>query len=1801
MKPKIILFLSTILITINLWSQPQPNSSAGGFATNDTIGCAPYVVNFHSIIPNGVSWNWNFGNGNTSIMSNPVEIYANSGIYTVTLDVVYADGTTNHFVRTNYIDVASSPSPTFSVNQLNICEATNHFQFQNNTLGNNQYLWDFGDGNTSTDVDPTHHYNSSGNYNVMLFATNANGCFHNTSVNNIIVHPTTQNSFTLNGSNQVCDSNFVFSFSALPNGMTNYTWLFSNGTQLNNQNIQQVFNASGTFDVTLITEDTNGCIDSTYSNDVVEIISLSNDFYANDTISCASSNITFTTNADGASNITWDFGDGNQGNGLSVNHSYGTIGNYAVTLTIDFANGCSQTIIKNNYIEIIDQPSATIQISNTLVCKNETVFFNIQNTNAQSVKWFFGDGSTSLAFNTSHTYNNAGQYESKLVLYRMGCSDTLYSNIIVQSATAGFQNQTNHICAPADVLFLDLSTNAISWEWSFSNGSTSSDSSPTITFDMPGNYDAQLVITDINGCTDTSFVTDAVQINSNQSTSFQSTNFNGCAPLSITLYNFVSGSGTWVWNFGDGNYSYDSIPNHIYNDPGEYIVSLSTTDYMGCNIHIDTFALVTVNSLVIDSINIELKCSDSLAIFSAYCDDCASSLWSFGDNTFSNNLIETHSYNADISYYVSFNGISSIGCSSSILYSVNLDSCTVNSVGGSASSSSQAETAGWSSSDTISERDPFYSFCGPISILVNNPVPNAQTWEWHFGDGNTGFGNQPTHDYQNSGVYSLMLVYTDSTLTDTLYFNNFIEVLGHENEIVINSVNTCNGLELSLLSQNTSVMNYFWSIDNTLIQNNTPALDTTLLSNNHLYSITLTTVDTNFCSNSESIGVISEGITPSFSYNSPICLGDSLIVSHDIQGYSRKWIFGDGTLSASPFHIYSSEGVYDLSIELTDKFGCVKIIEIGQVSVINPVSNFEISLTDVCKGDTIFLETSIHPNNAYNWTIGNYSFVSNDSIISYIPILAGVFDVSLMVSQAHCVDTSTLSNGLTVNQAVANFNFTQDSYCLPITAQYNDLSQQAVSWSWNFGDGNTSVAQHPSNIFSFVPTSQVTLQITDVNGCKATKSRNNIELFNADVLLSSANGCAPAPIEFNENSQNPIHWFWNFGDGNTSTLSNPIHIYQNEGIYDITLVVTSADGCIDSVFNKSAISIDKVIADFSLSNPSGCAPQPVFFTNNSYNAVSYQWNFGNGFMSTSENPIQVYHTGGNYITELIVQSISGCKDTLNSNTISVMGPSSNFAIVSNSVCDYENIEFINLSQNALNYSWTFGDGTSSNNANPTHQYDSSGTYNVSLICSDINGCQNIKTLPTEITVIPTPSADFTINDTIGCSPLQMNAISNNVGQNYSWLLNGIIHSNNSIYNSQLTTGSYELILIISDQNECKDTSNTIEILVHESYSLALPSLNNICETQNEVIINDTSSLGNWYLNGVLNSNNIFDVSSLQPGEHIISKVIDGYCGVSDTIVFQIDSMITASINSLITKCEYDEEFQLFSSSNLGHWSGPGVINPYLGIVNPSYANYGDNQLSYIILNGACTFNDSTILTVFEKPNSNFTVLNEVNCEGQIIKVVSPQNPSSANYTWIVSNENDTTTSNDVQPILYFTPDTVDIFLSVENNGCISVDSVFNIKVFDLVAPNSPEIIRSTVENNHVLTEWENPLYGAEKVTGYQILRATDSLNFSVIDWVSVEENSYIDINTNVHDQNYYYLIVPTNVCDVTPETKNMSSSILLEKNEVDGDYLQFNWTDYYKWDAGVEYYELQIKNKQGDWIILKKINPDVNTIMIEKP
>ena len=221
----------------------------------------------------------------------------------------------------------------------------------------------------------------------------------------------------------------------------------------------------------------------------------------------------------------------------------------------------------------------------------------------------------------------------------------------------------------------------------------------------------------------------------------------------------------------------------------------------------------------------------------------------------------------------------------------------------------------------------------------------------------------------------------------------------------------------------------------------------------------------------------------------------------------------------------------------------------------------------------------------------------------------------------------------------------------PLAVNFRDTStDNPATWSWTFGDGQTSTLQNPVDTYTAAGIYTVSLTVTNANGSD-TETKTGFVTANgyppaAAFTGTPTTGTAPLSVTFTDQSTNsPTTWSWTFGDGQTSTAQNPVHIYQAAGTYTVTMTATNAYGS-DGETKTNYITVTQAgqvpVANFVGSPTSGKAPLTVQFTDlSTNNPTTWSWNFGDRTTSTLKNPSHVYTKRGSYTVTLTVRNAHG--------------------------------------------------------------------------------------------------------------------------------------------------------------------------------------------------------------------------------------------------------------------------------------------------------------------------------------------------------------------------------------------------------------------------------------------------------------------------------------------------------------------------------------------------------------------------------
>jgi len=488
----------------------------------------------------------------------------------------------------------------------------------------------------------------------------------------------------------------------------------------------------------------------------------------------------------------------------------------------------------------------------------------------------------------------------------------------------------------------------------------------------------------------------------------------------------------------------------------------------------------------------------------------------------------------------------------------------------------------------------------------------------------------------------------------------------------------------------------------------------------------------------------------------------STIDSGSITAY--KWYYGDGKSDSirNPTHVFNVPDSFSLMMVATSSLGCKDTI-LKKMYVYNPPkAGFTVNNSKQCLAGNkfIFKNSTINPqpgSGIYRWNFGDGSkdTISNP-VHSYSK--SDSFTVSLVVlTKSGCNDSIT-SKVYVYPSGVVSFSVNDTLQCLSNNNfVFKDNTASDTLWSWDLGDGSTSVLNSLTHIYTVTDTFTVKLTVTSSAGCRDSLIRSVIVQPSpkAGFMAIDTSQCLKGnsfgfiPIISGKDTKNIL---WDFGDTTTSAIDSPFHTYQYAGNYNVKSVFISALGCSDSAARLIYVQ-PMPVASFAIYDSSQCFERNDFgFVNKSRilsGTLSYFWNFGDSLTSILLNPHHQYSYPDTFTVKLKVISQEGCTDSFVKHTYLHVHPEplADFRINDTIQCLIGNkFNFTNSStikSGTFTQFWDFNDGSISDSLNTSHTYATFDTFTTKLLIISDWACKD--SILKRVYVNPMPKADFTVN------------------------------------------------------------------------------------------------------------------------------------------------------------------------------------------------------------------------------------------------------------------------------------------------------------------------------------------------------------------------------------------------------------------------------------------------------------------------
>jgi gliding motility-associated-like protein len=1090
-------------------------------------------------------------------------------------------------------------------------------------------------------------------------------------------------------------------------------------------------------------------------------------------------------------------------------------------------------------------------------------------------------------------------------------------------------------CAPLLGVTFTYSPAGVNPVWDFGDGSSSASPNPVHTFSTPKTY---TVTYTANGVSTQSLV---INVYGKPTPSFSAISATkGCVPYPVTFKDNSTGGGgvpinTWQWAFGDGGTNINNSANqtYTYGVGGQFNVTVKIIDQHGCDSSLTIPNMVTVSqkpTISVTPFNLS-ACLPPLAI-NYTCTATSHSpinnnlnyLWTF--NTGATSTLAnppTQTYTTTGVFPVQVKVTDANNCSDSVLKNVII----------------QNPTAVFTVNDTV---------CAHDSTHFHPHGSSAGIQTWNYGDGQT--GTDSTHYYSAQGHYTATLTVTNGACSNSVSHSIYAEQPSPNFSLTPSYI--CSLPKVVSLTNTSAPPNsgftYSWSYTFTPAPSPPYASNISTVSSQVSPTFTVTHIDTNrYTINKLDTNRILltlttiHGCVERISHIDSIFLPAARFMPDKYEGCvplkvtfsdsskfdspnvpnpknpitSWEYIFGDGTsatVNSAPgniVHTYTAVGIYYPILVIHTLKGCgdtsyaIKI-EVGS----KPVASFSVSPPSVCIGGNVTLTNTTPTSYSVDtWHYlgdgGYYASSCSDAQNLTWPFThaTGPQNVSLVTCFRGCCDTVTQTGAVDVKGPLAKFTVAMNCDSSHVFNFAGNIStiDAGTSWTWNFGDGDTTAlltppsSQNIAHTYTATGDYNVILSSYAPNGCHPSKDTITIHVrdlkadFKFDTLL-----CATTPHNFDASISTDVYtgianngYIWLWGDGTHPDIlsgSSITHNFSNSGRDTVRLIVKDINGCTDTV--KKIIRAFAVVASFTC-NPIMCTNSTVTFTNTSTAdttisaSTGYSWSFGDGNTSTQQNPVHTYsisNTSINTVTvTLVATSALGCVST-HTAIISISRPNAIFHPTSSiNICSGSAVSFASTNSYP-NMTWNFGDGTTLGPTPPSttssHSYTASGNYTISLSIVDAAGCIDVKTYNQPVNVQNIPQVIITSPAFASaqlCRPYQAQFTDNSVVNIFAsrvWNLgNGSTINNNlnSVGTIYSLNGTYTISLTETTTNGCAATlTKTITVVGPQGDFTLTPST--ICKGQSITFtIKDTSNVAAWnwdFGDGVIDSTSVSPIS-----------------------------------------------------------------------------------------------------------------------------------------------------------------------------------------------------------------------------------------------------------------------------------------------------------------------------------------------------
>lgn len=1337
------------------------NTPTALFTVNPSTVCqgSAATITFTGSAPAGSTYNWNFGASATVISGSGAGPYQVSWNSTGTLPIFLsvANGTCVSPSATQFVTVSPGQFPAFTLPSSACIGNTVTINYTGTTSAGNTYSWNFGGATviSGSGVGPYQvQWPTSGAKTVSVQVPN--GACTSAPVTQTIQIAAPPTASIVMPSSACAGSPVTVQYSGNAGAGATFNWNFGGGQVISGSGpgpYQINWPGAGSQMVTLTVSE-NGCTSSVASS-TIQINQINPFTLSADAVVAVNSPsvIQFNGTLASGSTISWNFGSGTviSGSGSGPYQvSWSSSGSQSVTATVN-SNGCA-TLTQSVQVQVVAGATASFTTSSSACVQSvATVTFNGAALPTASFSWDFGgaqiisgsgEGPYQILFNT------AGTYTVGLTITQNGITTPAYTQTIqvfpIPTATFSVPS-VNCSLSPIALQYTGNAGTGATYSWT-ANGAnfvsgTSASQNPSISYTLAGNYSIGLQVSE-NGCSST-VATQNIVLNQTPEPLME---IDSVVCQNDQVFVIYVGSGSMNANY---QWGFDNAQILFGNADGPYLLQWTTSGSK------TLWVQVSENGCVSDTgfFNVEVKPLPT-ANFNLPASVCEGDNISFSYN---GNAASTAQFNWNSSPGTNFSGNGpgpySLTYPSSGLYYVSLsvdwDGCISSPVQQNVDVTA-VPTASFTLPDTV--------YVGQSAAVVyTGSGSGSSSFVWDF-DNATIQSGSAQGPYQVSwaqeGNYQVSLNVMTGTCSSIPVVNTIVVLPLPPSAFSMQS-QACSGdtVFVEYIGNAPANAQFNWNFGNAQILSGSgagPYYLSFATSGVQLVSLTLTVNGQETPQHTNQIAIHSIP-TAVLTLPSAACIGaavDAQLQTSAGAGAQFVWNYtGNPTVNGSgagPVQfIWNSAQTEQVSVTVSEN-GCSTESSLQNITLYNqPSAQFDLP-ANTCEGSEFEVTYSgtVVPNQSYNWNWGSLNVLSGSGVGPYVVSAtsnqtnfvslvvnangcsSAVFTDSIEIISAPVVNagpdrTLCATDTITINATVSGNATVQWSPSMGILNPNEAEAQLSLTTPHNYAENRTYVLTATIGGCSVSDTLQVNLVPKPVAGFSTPglqcRQGNSFDFVAGGFFMNNA------------------LFSWNFGphaNQHFQNARNPQDVsFFTAGFQPVTLSVTQL-GCVSEPYTDSVFVAENPSAEFRTNFIKGCAPLTAFFEDLSFNidstALSYNWNFGNGFSSNQRHAQHTYIQPGEYTVTLVVTNQAGCTDTVSKpNLIRVYDkPDVSFKIYPQTAFIGQEVQLTSLSDIAGNCMYNMGDGGSVITCEGFYSYSTEGTFPITLVATSQYGCKD---------------------------------------------------------------------------------------------------------------------------------------------------------------------------------------------------------------------------------------------------------------------------------------------------------------------------------------------------------------------------------------------------------------------------------------------------------------------------------------------